>query len=160
MNIDQEPTHLTSPCDGYLSVYPIKQKSRFRVKHVTYSLASLLRDKTLAARYEGGLCLIFRLAPYNYHRYGYPDSGAVIQKVVLPGILHSVAPTALENRPVYLENSRQYTLIDTENFGSIIQMEVGALMVGKIHNHKTSANVKKGQEKVISPSAAPRLSYL
>ncbi|MCI8864240.1 MAG: phosphatidylserine decarboxylase [Lachnospiraceae bacterium] len=147
MDIDQDPSHLVSPCDGYLTAYPIGKGSRFHVKHITYSLAKLLRNPQLAAKYEGGLCLVFRLAPYNYHRYCYPDSGKVVQNVSLPGVLHCVRPTALQCRPVYLENSRQYTLADTENFGPLIQMEVGALMVGKIHNHKNQGVIKRGMEK-------------
>jgi phosphatidylserine decarboxylase len=35
---------------------------------------------------------------------------------------------------VYAENSREYQVIDTDRFGRLIQMEVGALLVGKITN--------------------------
>ena len=38
-------------------------------------------------------------------------------------------------------------MADTENFGPLIQMEVGALMVGKIHNHKNQGAIKRGMEK-------------
>jgi len=37
-------------------------------------VAGLLRSEQLAKHYEGGLCLIFRLAVDNYHRYCYIDS--------------------------------------------------------------------------------------
>ena len=49
---------------------------------------------------------------------------------------------------LYKENAREYCLLKTEKFGTILMMEVGAMMVGKISNlQKKTATVKKGQEK-------------
>lgn len=145
--IKPEPFHFISPCDGYLSVHPITRESRFCIKHLEYSLEKLLRDSALADRYENGLCLIFRLAPHNYHRYCYPDSGLAVRQVSIPGLLHSVRPAALKTRPIFLENARQYTVIDSEQFGLLVQMEVGALLVGKIHNHRNRLVIERGTEK-------------
>ncbi len=147
INLDLDPSHFISPCDGYLRVHPITRESRFCVKRLNYSLEKLLRDPALAARYENGLCLIFRLAPHNYHRYCYPDSGLAIKQVSIPGLLHSVRPSALKTRPVFLENARQYTVIDSQQFGLLVQMEVGALLVGKIHNHGGRLVAERGTEK-------------
>ena len=36
--------------------------------------------------------------------------------------------------PIYKENTREYSLLKTKTFGTILMMEVGALMVGKIEN--------------------------
>ena len=45
-------------------------------------------------------------------------------------------------------NSREYCLLKTKELGTILLMEVGALMVGKINNHEEdSAQVKRGDEK-------------
>ncbi|MEY8339565.1 phosphatidylserine decarboxylase [Lachnospiraceae bacterium 62-35] len=147
INPDLEPSHFISPCDGYLSVYPITRESRFHIKHLEYSLEKLLHDSALAARYQDGLCLIFRLAPHNYHRYCYPDNGLAVKQVSIPGLLHSVRPSALKTSPVFLENARQYTVIDSENFGLLVQMEVGALLVGKIHNHIGRLIIERCTEK-------------
>ena len=51
--------------------------------------------------------------------------------------------------PVYKENSRSYCLIKTEKFGDIVQMEVGALMVGRITNMHPYGRrtVLRGEEK-------------
>ena len=147
INPDPEPFHFISPCDGYLRVQPITRERRFHIKHIDYSLEKLLRDPVLADRYENGLCLIFRLAPHNYHRYCYPDSGLAVKQVSIPGLLHSVRPAALKTRPVFLENARQYTVIDSEHFGLLVQMEVGALLVGKIHNHNDRLIIERGTEK-------------
>ena len=57
-------------------------------------------------------------------------------------------PIAAEHAPIYKENSREYTIIESVNFGKILQMEVGALVVGKISNHhKDEYRHKKGEEK-------------
>ena len=55
---------------------------------------------------------------------------------------------ALADVPVFTENSREYTLIETERFGPAVQMEVGALLVGKIVNdHLWPRQVARGEEK-------------
>ena len=65
-----------------------------------------------------------------------------------PGVFHTVNPAANDVYPIYKENAREYTLLKTKQFGTILMMEVGAMMVGKITNlHKNPATVKKGQEK-------------
>ena len=128
------PHELPAIADSKLSALPIDRNSRFTVKGVEYTLPELLEDETLAKRYEGGLCLIFRLAPDDYHRYAFPDRGTAEDTREIPGVLHTVNPIAGSMR-VYRRNSRHYTVLHTEHFGEMIQMEVGALLVGKICNH-------------------------
>lgn len=147
LRIDPEPGHLISPCDGLLSAYPIAEGGRFRIKRSTYSLEELLRDRLLAERYTGGLCLIFRLTPRHYHRYCYIDDGRKGENFSLPGVLHSVRPICCGTYPVYLQNQREYTVMDTVHFGRVIQVEVGALMVGKICNEQGPGRIGRGQEK-------------
>lgn len=145
--IDMEPQHLISPCDALLSAYRITQDSSFSIKHCTYSLESLLRDRLLAEHYNGGLCLIFRLTPQHYHRYCYIDDGRKGDNFSLPGLLHSVRPRCIGTLPVFTENAREYTIMDTFHFGRVIQVEVGALMVGKICNEHGQGRIRRGEEK-------------
>ena len=145
--IDFEPSHLISPCDSKLTILPIGEDSEFEIKHVTYSLLSLLRDKKLAEKYIGGTALLFRLGVTDYHRYCYPDNARKSRNRYLPGVFHTVNPIAATARHIYAENSRELTLLHTENFGDILQMEVGALLVGRIHNHHGKEKVYRGQEK-------------
>ena len=37
--------------------------------------------------------------------------------------------------------------MNTENFGKVIMAEIGAMMVGKIKNHKTAGSFKRAEEK-------------
>lgn len=147
LRIDQAPSHLISPCDGLLTAYPIAPECRFQVKCCSYSLEELLRDRLLAERYTGGLCLIFRLTPRHYHRYCYIDDGHRGETFSLPGVLHSVRPLCCGKYPVYIQNQREYTVLHTEHFGDVIQVEVGALLVGRICNATGRGRIRRGEEK-------------
>ncbi len=145
--VDDDPAHLIAPCDGLLSVYPVEDGLVIPVKQSRYSLADLLRDEELAKQFDGGLCLVFRLCVNHYHRYAYADSGVKGSNIFLNGRLHTVRPIALREVPVFTENCREYTVIETENFGKLVQMEVGAMLVGKICNNDGGGAVIRGQEK-------------
>ncbi len=145
--IDITPGHFISPCDGHLSVYPISQEQVYHIKHAEYRLQDLLKSRSLTQKFSGGTCLIFRLTPQNYHRYCYVCSGTKMESKAIPGKLHCVRPTAYAAFPVFTENSREYTRIHTAQFGDVIQMEIGALLVGKISNHPKKGAVFQGMEK-------------
>ena len=54
--------------------------------------------------------------------------------------------TVTKEHKIYKENHREYSILETKNFGQIIYMEVGAMMIGKIINHNKK-EFKKGEEK-------------
>ena len=145
--IDRNPESLISPCDSKLSVYNINHDSVFEIKGSQYSIYDMIKNPELARRFEGGICLIFRLEVTDYHRYCYFDSGRKSNNVHIKGILHTVNPIAFRRYNVYKQNSREYTLLHTKNFGDAVQIEVGAMMVGKIQNHHGKCRFSRGQEK-------------
>lgn len=145
--IDYQPEHLISPCDSKLSVYSISSDARFKIKDTMYSMESLLRSRKLAAHYNEGLMLVFRLTVDNYHRYCYIDSGTKTKNHRIPGVFHTVNPLANDVVPIYKENTREFSVLKSENHGNILMMEVGALLVGKIVNYHESAKVTRGEEK-------------
>lgn len=145
--IDEEKTHLIAPCDSKLSVYPISEDARFTIKHTEYSMVSLLKNQLLAKHYEGGVLLVFRLAVDDYHRYCYVDNGLKSKNYRIPGVFHTVNPLANNVYPIYKENTREFSIIKSENFGRILMMEVGALLVGRIVNYHEKKEVKRGEEK-------------
>ncbi|MBQ6968122.1 MAG: phosphatidylserine decarboxylase [Lachnospiraceae bacterium] len=141
---------LQSPCDGFLSVKEIGSNAVFNIKHCSYSLESLLRDRALAKIFAGGTAFIFRLTPANYHRYNFCADGNIICKRRIKGVLHCVRPVAVERVPVFTENSREYVVMENDRMGKVIQMEVGAMLVGKITDHPVSEPgqvVTGGEEK-------------
>lgn len=145
--IDLSEKSLISPADGRISVYKIRKHSVFSIKNTKYTLESILRNKEFAKEYENGYFIIVRLAVDNYHRYCNADNGKILAYRRIPGVLHTVNPIANDYFKIYKENSRAYSVIETENFGRIIQMEVGALLVGRIVNYRQHGILKKGQEK-------------
>ncbi len=145
--ITHEATRLIAPCDGRCSVYPINLHSIFSIKGTSYSVASLLRNKKLAKEYVGGYCVIFRLTVEDYHRYCYIDNAIKGKNYKIQGKFYTVHPAVLGKEDIYKENTREYCILKTKNFGKVIQMEVGALLVGKIRNYHREAMVQKGQEK-------------
>ena len=138
---------IISPCDGLLSVYRIEDRTVLPVKQSRYTVDSLLQNQELAARYRDGWCFVFRLCVEHYHRYCYPVSGVKNENRFIGGKLHTVRPIALREVPVFCENCREYTTIQTDRFGPVTQMEVGALLVGKIQNDDGAGPVTKGAEK-------------
>ena len=145
--VDMDPKHLISPCDCKLTVLPITKEGRLTLKLTDYTVESLLRNKELAAAYEGGTAMIFRLCVDDYHRYCYICDGEQSEPVRIAGAFHTVNPIANDYFPIYKENTREYTVLHTEHFGDVVVMEVGALMVGKIVNHAGKATVRRGEEK-------------
>ena len=140
---------LISPSDGKVTAYKIDEVNGFVIKNSVYSVRSLLRDKKLAKRYEGGYAVIIRLTPDDYHRYCYAATGIKSHDRVIKGVLSTVNPVVNEYVPVYRENSREYCVIRTDRFGDVLQMEVGALFVGKITNAHPYGRrtVLRGEEK-------------
>ena len=145
--VDGAPDTLVSPADSLLAVLPITPEGRFAIKRASYTVAELLDDEALAARYAGGLAFIFRLTVTDYHRYCFPAAGRVVGGKRIPGVLHTVSPIPGGDVPVYHRNAREYVLLETEAFGTLVCMEVGAMLVGRIVNHPVSGPVAKGQEK-------------
>ena len=146
--INDQKNVLISPSDGKVTAYPITQKGRFWIKHTQYTAAQLLKDERLAERYMGGWIYVIRLTVDDYHRYCYVADGRKSKQRKIRGVLHTVNPVANDYYPIYKMNSREYCLLKTKEFGTILLMEVGALMVGKINNHEEDpAQVKRGEEK-------------
>ena len=148
VTFDAEPTHLISPCDSWLSVYPIEEDSSFAIKGSRYKVGDLIAgdDTGLAQQFHGGACLIFRLCPTDYHRYLYIDDGFQGKNHFIQGMLHSVQPICAEKYPIYTLNRRMWPPLETTHFGHVIQTEIGALVVGGINNYYEDVQMKKGDE--------------
>ncbi len=138
-----------STANSRITYYEISDDLLINVKNSIYSISELIQDDELAKEYEGGICLIYRLSPDNYHRYIFCDDGTQEYLKSIKGKLHTVNPIIYEknNYKVYTENYREVSILDTKHFGNIIQIEVGAMCVGKIKNHKEIIEFKKYEEK-------------
>lgn len=136
-----------SPCDGKVSAYIIDENKKFNIKGYDYTVSELLKNEGLANKYVGGYCIVLRLSVDDYHRYFYVDNCKKEKNVFIKGKLHTVQPYALGRRKVFSENCREYTVMHTENFGDVVQVEVGAMMVGRIVNNHGEGDFLRGEEK-------------
>lgn len=144
IKIEQGKNTLISPCNSKLSVYKIKENLKVNIKNHEYTLDELFDNENLE-NYKNGYILIFRLAVDDYHRYHYIDDGKLIKNKNIKGKYHTVSSTS-KNHKIYKENYRQYSILETKNFGKIIYMEVGAMLIGKIKNHNKTKFIR-GEEK-------------
>lgn len=148
--IDANSDSLISPADGRVLAYEkIDIEQLIQVKGFVYSLAELFQDEALARAYQGGVCIVVRLCPADYHRFHFPVDGKAEKSIAIKGQYYSVSPIALGRvANIYCRNKREYTLFKTETFGDMVLMEVGATGVGSIvQTYEVGASVKKGDEK-------------
>lgn len=138
------------PADARHLAYPdSRAPDGFIVKGRRFTVAELLDDAPLAREFEGGALVISRLCPVDYHRYHFPCTGVAGEPRTINGPLFSVSPVALRLHVGYLaENKRVVTLIESDRFGRVAIVEIGATMVGAIRQSFTPGErVAKGQEK-------------
>ena len=138
------------PAEGrHLGFQVINDCQTFFIKGKNFNLVQLLGDEELAKRFRGGSCVISRLCPIDYHRFHFCCSGIPQKLYTLPGPLYSVSPVALrKNCRILEENKRSVTLLQSEQFGCVASIEVGATFIGSIQQTYTpDESVKIGDEK-------------
>ena len=145
LDFDLKNNHFVSPCDSKLLVIKLNKNATFDIKGSIYSLKNIVKED-LTDKYQNGYALIFRLEVTDYHRYHFIDDGTRDEYKFIKGKLNTVQPIAY-NRKVFHTNSREYTTLHTKNFGDVIEVDVGALCVGKITNNQAIKAFKKGDEK-------------
>lgn len=123
------------PADGrYLAFQEFAKEDWVDVKGRRLDLTTLLQDPLLARRYEKGSLIVARLCPSDYHRFHFPVTCQVAYSRLIKGSLYSVNPIAIYRRMAILaENKRLVTLLQSEAFGDVLMIEVGATSVGSIH---------------------------
>lgn len=134
-----------SVADSKLLCYKITDDGKIPIKNSIYTASEII-EEDLPEDFYGGYCLVFRLTVDDYHRYCFFDNGKLIRKKYIDGKLHTVSPISSKRYKVFSENCRSVSYIETESFGACYQIEIGALLVGKIINHPIES-FSKGEEK-------------
>lgn len=140
----ENPGDFCSPADSKLTVLPITDGTVMHIKQAPYTVRELLCEDT--DRFDGGYAFVFRLSVEDYHRYAFPDGGKLTKHTYIKGTFHTVNPIALEALPVFHRNCREVSLLKTEHFGTVAYVEVGAMLVGRICNHRKTV-FARGEEK-------------
>jgi phosphatidylserine decarboxylase len=138
------------PADGrHLAIADVSAADRFYIKGQRFDLAKFLGSAELAEEFSGGSMLISRLCPVDYHRFHFPVSGRTGEAHILNGSLRSVSPLALRRKlSILWENRRMITAVESNAFGNMIVMEIGATCVGGMHQtYQAETHVEKGANK-------------
>ena len=147
--IDAAPSHLLSPADGRaLAFASLGEGAALVVKGARTTVRDLLGDDALARDLGAAPCaLVVRLAPVDYHRVHFPDAGVAGAPQSIDGRLHSVHPIATEAGAPSLANHRVVTRFESDGFGTLAIVDVGALLVGTIVETYPVGSVARGSEK-------------
>ena len=148
--IHSDPDVCIAPVDGKILAYPvIMPDTIFRIKRSTFNLRSFLDDRTLAERFAGGSMIVSRLSLADYHHFHFPDWGVPRKAVPIRGKYYVSGPYALSTLiPFYKENHRALTLFDSDNFGQMAIIEVGAFTVGSIQQrYRPGVRVSRADQK-------------
>lgn len=146
--INTNPNVLISPADGRTLVFPaINIEAPLCIKNSRVTIAELVDDASVAQRYGGGTAVVIRLAPADYHRFHFPESGVASVAREVGCDLHSVHTIALLGGAPCFLNRRMISFLDTTAFGRLALIEVGAMLVGGIRQTYIPGPVNRGDEK-------------
>lgn len=148
-SIDRAPDSVISPADGKLLVVEdIAERVSFFVKNEHFNLSSFLHDSSIVQEFEHATMLLFRLAPYDYHRFHFPIDARVLKARYISGFYESVNPLAYAAGVQPLtENLRYVISLFSDYFGHVLMIPVGAAMVGSVvFTYESDTYQKKGSE--------------
>lgn len=148
---------LVSPAESVVTDFGKIEKSHvLSVKGMECHIDDLLNGESM---YDNSTFAIFYLSPADYHRVHVPFDVNINKIVYVPGDLFSVKPNRLDKNTTLFCNNRRVVMYGTSEFGKVVIIMVGALIVGRIvlnfgnrpksRVHKVeevNVNIKKGQE--------------
>ncbi|KAK9351105.1 phosphatidylserine decarboxylase-domain-containing protein [Lipomyces doorenjongii] len=139
-----KPKIATSPADCRAVVFQnIDKATQIWVKGREFSLERLFGAAYPddVKNFVGGAMGIFRLAPQDYHRFHIPVDGVLGRPKLIEGAYYTVNPMAIRSDlDVFGENVRVLLPIDSDEFGRVMIVCIGAMMVGS-----TVITAKEGQ---------------
>ncbi len=148
--IVSDPAVCVAPADGRVLAYPVvDEDASFAIKRNQFPLAELLNDPALARQYVSGSLLIFPLYLTDYHHFHFPDDGVPQGPRAVRGKYFAVSPYSRRRHvPFFTENYRVLTELESDHFGRVAMLEVGAFTVGSIQQRfRPGVRVRKGDHK-------------
>lgn len=146
---------VVSPADCRTTTFAtVNDATNLWIKGRNFSVAKLFNgnfnnmEKTDIYKPEKCSVGIFRLAPQDYHRFHSPVTGKIGPIKHIEGEYYTVNPMAIRSDlDVYGENVRVIVPIETAEFGTVIFVGIGAMMVGStVLTVEEGQSVKRGDE--------------
>ncbi|KAJ7573667.1 phosphatidylserine decarboxylase-domain-containing protein [Mycena floridula] len=156
-----DPYRLVSAADcRFMAFESISDATKIWIKGREFGVGKLLNGETTTSNvdpnapyydptpYLSGTLCIFRLAPQDYHRFHSPVKGVVGKMKRVEGEYYTVNPQAIRTTlDVYGDNVRKVVPIHSEEFGVVMCVCVGAMMVGSIETTvEEGQDVERGDE--------------
>lgn len=122
------------PADGKLVARGVVEPDlRIVVKGTPYSVPELVGDAADAQHLSGGSFAVVYLSPRDYHRVHSPVDGRISIVRGIPGDLYPVNSIGERHVPqLFVRNQRVAIRIETQAFGPVLAVMVGAMIVGRI----------------------------
>lgn len=156
-SFDSDPAVLASPSDAILGAHGrIEGDQVHQIKGFPYSLAELLGDAALAARYAGGTYATLRLTAGMYHRFHAPADLTVREVRYISGDCWNVNPIALKRvERLFCRNERAVIRAALDDGTEILLVPVAAILVAGIRLTflDTPALLREGGERSVALSA-------
>lgn len=132
--IDGAEDAFVSPVDGaYLVGGPVGDGRLYQAKGRDYTLSALLVEEGAEAIFANGSYATLYLAPRDYHRIHSPVDGVITGYTAVPGALYPVNAAAVAHvHELFARNERLITHVQSEKFGRVDVVKVGATNVGHI----------------------------
>ncbi|KAH8755380.1 phosphatidylserine decarboxylase-domain-containing protein [Diaporthe sp. PMI_573] len=101
------------------------------IKGNGFSIANLVMDTQIGLQFDSRAVASFRLSLQDYHWYHSPVSGKVKLFRSVPSDYYQVDAIALQSKvDILTQNRRECIVIETEDFGNILFVAIGATNVG------------------------------
>jgi phosphatidylserine decarboxylase len=124
---------IVSPADARLMCFDnVDPDSRFWIKGEDFNIEDLIGSESYKPAFENAQLSIVRLSPQDYHRFHVPASGTITRIQQIKGGLHSVNADGMTSGNYAIYNTRTVVMIQTENYGEIAYVPIGATCVGSI----------------------------
>jgi phosphatidylserine decarboxylase len=133
--VDPDPAVLSSPCDGIIGASgQVLDGMVLQAKGFPYSVADLVGDPELAARYRNGSYVTLRLTSSMYHRFHAPHDLRVERVTYISGDTWNVNPIALKRiERLFCKNERAAIECRLADSGHLITLvPVAAILVASI----------------------------
>lgn len=120
------------------------EATKYWIKGKHFTLKNLTQIESINSQSR---VIIHRLAPCDYHRWHHPFSGVCKKTTIIPGTYYTVNPLAVRSDiDVFTENHRTVRIYNTDHFGQVVEVAIGALLVGSIHLNEENIRVMRGDE--------------
>jgi len=125
---------LISPADGKIvEVGSFSEDKSIELKGLGYSLIDLFAGHKSHKKFSEGCYSVIYLSPSDYHCVHSAISGSISKSIFISGNLRTVNPSFSSSlSKTLVENERVITLVDSEDYGEVATIMVGATNVGSI----------------------------